>query len=162
MGKAAEALGRETTLLTSVLKEDPASKALSMELADSHRRRGNTLRDIGKVRAARVVCYLRAKDLSRGTRNEYLSTVRKWERWGGGIPRRATAAEGQQRVLGLGPRAGRHGWRYEPRPHGQHGPRAPPRRPLVGLGAGTHRLAAAVPEAQRALRRRRSALPDKG
>jgi hypothetical protein len=30
--------------------------------------------------------YLRAKDLSRGTRNEYLSTLRKWERWGGGIP----------------------------------------------------------------------------
>jgi hypothetical protein len=30
--------------------------------------------------------YLRAKPLSRGTRNEYLSTLRKWERWGGGIP----------------------------------------------------------------------------
>src|SRR5690349_298498 len=30
--------------------------------------------------------YLRAKALSRGTRNEYLSTLRKWERWGGGIP----------------------------------------------------------------------------
>jgi hypothetical protein len=30
--------------------------------------------------------YLRAKDLCRATRNEYLSTLRKWERWGGGIP----------------------------------------------------------------------------
>src|SRR3954467_7107289 len=27
--------------------------------------------------------YLRAKALSRATRNEYLSTLRKWERWGG-------------------------------------------------------------------------------
>ena len=31
--------------------------------------------------------YLRAKGLSRGTRNEYLLTIRKWERWGGGGPR---------------------------------------------------------------------------
>ena len=30
--------------------------------------------------------YLRAKALSRATRNEYLSTLRKWERWGGGLP----------------------------------------------------------------------------
>jgi hypothetical protein len=30
--------------------------------------------------------YLRAKALSRGTRNEYLSTLRKWDRWGVGIP----------------------------------------------------------------------------
>ncbi|HKM52212.1 MAG TPA: site-specific integrase, partial [Isosphaeraceae bacterium] len=30
--------------------------------------------------------YLRAKALSRGTCNEYLSTLRKWERWGSGIP----------------------------------------------------------------------------
>jgi integrase len=30
--------------------------------------------------------YLRAKALSRGTRNEYLSTLRKWEMWGGGGP----------------------------------------------------------------------------
>ena len=28
--------------------------------------------------------YLRAKALSRATRNEYVSTLRKWERWGGG------------------------------------------------------------------------------
>ena len=30
--------------------------------------------------------YLRAKALSRGTRNEYHSTLRKWEQWGGGVP----------------------------------------------------------------------------
>jgi hypothetical protein len=30
--------------------------------------------------------YSRAKALSRATRNEYLSTLRKWERWGSGIP----------------------------------------------------------------------------
>ena len=30
--------------------------------------------------------YLRARALSHGTHNEYLSTHRKWERWGGGIP----------------------------------------------------------------------------
>ena len=30
--------------------------------------------------------YLRAKTLSRGTRNEYFSTLRKWEQWGGGVP----------------------------------------------------------------------------
>jgi hypothetical protein len=30
--------------------------------------------------------YLRAKGLSRGTRNEYLSTIRKWDPWGCGGP----------------------------------------------------------------------------
>ena len=33
-----------------------------------------------------VDCYLRAKTLSRGTSNEYRSTVRKWEQWGCGPP----------------------------------------------------------------------------
>ena len=33
-----------------------------------------------------VESYLRAKPLSRGTRNEYASTLRKWEQWGGGMP----------------------------------------------------------------------------
>src|ERR1700749_2613150 len=32
---------------------------------------------------AAVEDYLRAKTLSRGTRNEYHATVRKWEQWGG-------------------------------------------------------------------------------
>jgi len=33
-----------------------------------------------------VESYLRAKTVARGTRNEYFSTVRKWEQWGGGSP----------------------------------------------------------------------------
>ena len=35
---------------------------------------------------AAVDNYLRAKTVSCGTRIEYLSTVRKWEQWGGGPP----------------------------------------------------------------------------
>ncbi len=35
---------------------------------------------------AAVDDYLHAKSLARGTRNEYFSTLRKWERWGGGVP----------------------------------------------------------------------------
>jgi hypothetical protein len=30
--------------------------------------------------------YLKAKTLSRGTRNEYFSTLRKWDLWGRGAP----------------------------------------------------------------------------
>jgi len=33
-----------------------------------------------------IESYLRAKTLSRGTRNEYRSTLRKWEGWGAGAP----------------------------------------------------------------------------
>ncbi|CAN5369164.1 hypothetical protein BH10PLA2_BH10PLA2_35360 [soil metagenome] len=33
-----------------------------------------------------VESYLRAKNLSRGTRNEYKSTLKKWELWGQGVP----------------------------------------------------------------------------
>jgi hypothetical protein len=33
-----------------------------------------------------VNSYLRAKQLSRGTRIEYFSTLRKWEEWGGSVP----------------------------------------------------------------------------
>jgi hypothetical protein len=35
---------------------------------------------------AAVESYLRAKKLFRGTRNEYSSTLRRWEQWGGGTP----------------------------------------------------------------------------
>lgn len=35
---------------------------------------------------AAVESYLRAKTRSRSTRNEYLSTLRKWERWGDSPP----------------------------------------------------------------------------
>jgi tetratricopeptide (TPR) repeat protein len=51
--KEAEARGHEASLLTSLLKEDPANKDLRMKLADSHRRLGNALRGMGKVREAR-------------------------------------------------------------------------------------------------------------
>jgi hypothetical protein len=33
-----------------------------------------------------IEMYLRAKALSRGTRNEYFATLRKWDQWGGGAP----------------------------------------------------------------------------
>ena len=35
---------------------------------------------------AAAASYLRAKSLSRGTRNEYRSTLRKWDLWGLGVP----------------------------------------------------------------------------
>jgi len=35
---------------------------------------------------AAVESYLRSKSLTRGTRNEYFSTLRKWAEWGGGTP----------------------------------------------------------------------------
>ena len=35
---------------------------------------------------AAVESYLRAKTLSRSTRNEYSSTLKKWEEWGHGAP----------------------------------------------------------------------------
>jgi site-specific recombinase XerD len=35
---------------------------------------------------AAVDGYLRSKSLARGTRNEYHSTLRKWEQWGRGAP----------------------------------------------------------------------------
>src|SRR5688572_30597612 len=36
--------------------------------------------------SAAVQSYLRTKTLSRGTRNEYSSTLRKWDQWGLGHP----------------------------------------------------------------------------
>jgi hypothetical protein len=33
-----------------------------------------------------VDCYLRARTPARGTRDEYFSTLKKWEQWGGGLP----------------------------------------------------------------------------
>jgi tetratricopeptide (TPR) repeat protein len=53
MDKAADALDRRASLLTSLVEEEPASKPLRIRLADSHRWRGNALRDLGKVREAR-------------------------------------------------------------------------------------------------------------
>ena len=49
-------------------------------------RRRRWSRPMSTTFKAAVESYLRAKTLSRGTRNEYRSTVRKWEQWGGGPP----------------------------------------------------------------------------
>ena len=67
--KAAEAWGRQASLLTSLLEEEPASKALRMDLADSHRWRGNALRDLGKTREAREA-YDQAARLQEGLLRE--------------------------------------------------------------------------------------------
>ena len=36
--------------------------------------------------SAAIQSYLRAKSLSRGTRNEYFSTLKKWEQFGTAVP----------------------------------------------------------------------------
>jgi serine/threonine protein kinase/Tfp pilus assembly protein PilF len=51
--KAAEAWGRQASLLKSLLDDEPASKALRFHLSNAYRGRGNALRDLGNVRAAR-------------------------------------------------------------------------------------------------------------
>jgi tetratricopeptide (TPR) repeat protein len=51
--QAAEAYGQQANLLTGLLKEEPANKDLQMELADTHRWRGNALRDRGEAREAK-------------------------------------------------------------------------------------------------------------
>ena len=43
-------------------------------------------REMSTIFKSAAESYLRAKGLARATRNEYASTVRKWERWGGGGP----------------------------------------------------------------------------
>src|SRR5690349_3693478 len=92
---------------------------------------------------AAVDCYLRAKTLSRGTRNEYFCTLRKWEAWGEGPP--IEELQAHPRIPGLGPRARRCPRWHEPRSHGEQGPAAPARRPLLGVGARADRRAAAIP-----------------
>ena len=57
--------------------------------------------------------YLRAKSLARGTRNEYFSTLRKWEQWGGGVGHRAALPGGYQYRAGR-PRPGARGFRLRP------------------------------------------------
>jgi hypothetical protein len=44
--------------------------------------------------------YLRAKALSRATRYEYLSTLRKWERWGVGSRRSCERGTASARAVG--------------------------------------------------------------
>src|SRR5262249_35780780 len=52
-GKAAEAWGRQVSLLASLLEEEPANSDLRSDLAHTLRWRGNALRDLGKAREAR-------------------------------------------------------------------------------------------------------------
>ena len=73
--KAAEAWGRQASLLTSLLEEEPASKALRMDLSHSHRWRGNALRDLGKAREAREA-YDQAARLQEGLLREFPDEAR--------------------------------------------------------------------------------------
>jgi tetratricopeptide (TPR) repeat protein len=66
---AAEAWGRKTSLLTSLVRDDPTSAALRKDLARSHRWRGNMLRDLGKTGEARQA-YDRAAELQEGLLRE--------------------------------------------------------------------------------------------
>jgi serine/threonine protein kinase/Tfp pilus assembly protein PilF len=68
-GKAAEAWGRQASLVTSSLEEESASKDLRMELADIHRWRGNVLSQLGKEREARQA-YDQAAELHEGLLRE--------------------------------------------------------------------------------------------
>ena len=68
--KEAEARGHEVSLLTSLLKEDPANEDLRMKLADSHRRLGNALHGTGNVREAREG-YDQAAELHEGLLREF-------------------------------------------------------------------------------------------
>ena len=72
---AAEAWGRQANLLTGLLEEEPASKDLRMELSDSHRWRGNALRDAGKAREAREA-YDQAARLQEGLLHEFPDKAR--------------------------------------------------------------------------------------
>jgi tetratricopeptide (TPR) repeat protein len=67
--KAAEAWGRQASLLTSLLEEEPASKDLRMDLADTQKWRGDALRDSGKAREAREA-YAQAARLQEGLLRE--------------------------------------------------------------------------------------------
>jgi serine/threonine-protein kinase len=67
--KAAEAWGRMASLLTSLLEEEPDSKNLRMDLANSNRWRGNMLSELGKEREARQA-YDQAVELHEGLLRE--------------------------------------------------------------------------------------------
>jgi tetratricopeptide (TPR) repeat protein len=52
--RAADAFGRQADLLAGLREENPTDQRLRIELADSHRWRGNALRDLGKIPEARA------------------------------------------------------------------------------------------------------------
>jgi tetratricopeptide (TPR) repeat protein/tRNA A-37 threonylcarbamoyl transferase component Bud32 len=68
--KAAENYGRQADLLDNLLNEEPTDQALRMELADSHRWRGNSLRLQGEARQARQA-YDQARELHAGLVRNY-------------------------------------------------------------------------------------------
>lgn len=92
---------------------------------------------------AAVNRYLLSKTLSRGIRNEYISTIRKWEQWGCGVPIEEIQRKDIREFLD---------WVYERRTDREQSPRAPPRSPLVGVGAGGDRHPATLPQAMGAAR----------
>ncbi len=110
---------------------------------------------------AAVDSYLRAKTLSRGTHNEYRSTVRKWEQWGGGSPIEALEHKEIREFLDW---VHEHALAEQGTNPGRTANKAREhlRGPLLGVGAGTDRGAAPRPWAEGAARRRWPALPDEG
>jgi hypothetical protein len=83
---------------------------------------------------AAVEGYLRSKALSRGTRNEYFSTLKKWDQWGGGGPIEQLQRKGVREFLD---------WVYEHAvaDEGTNPGRTANKarahlRPFVGLGTG--------------------------
>src|SRR5262249_34517620 len=66
---ATEAWGRQASLLTSLLEDEPTCKDLRMRLAHVHRWRGNMLRDLGKAGKAREA-YNQAAELQEGLLQE--------------------------------------------------------------------------------------------
>jgi tetratricopeptide (TPR) repeat protein len=67
---AVEAYGEKARLLSSLLEEKPADKDLRIQLADTHRWRGNVQRDQGKEREAREA-YDLAAGLTEGLVRDY-------------------------------------------------------------------------------------------
>ncbi len=85
-----------------------------------------------------VESYLRARNLSRGTSDEYRSTLRKWNRWGGGVPIEELARRDIREFLN---------WVYEnavhkdgtnPGTYYEQGSGKPMRRHVLGLGTRHH------------------------
>lgn len=105
--------------------------------------------------------YVRAKAVSRGTRNEYVSTVRKCSSGAaafrsGSCPAGTSASSSTGSTSAPGPTTA-------PTPAVRRTRRGNTSAPCCrGLGTGTNRHASPLPPAPRAARRGRPALPDQG
>jgi serine/threonine-protein kinase len=75
VGKAAADRRRHVSLLSSLLKDDPANREMRMKLADGHRQLGNTLRDLGKPLEA-AEAYDQAAKLHEGLLNDFPGEAR--------------------------------------------------------------------------------------